>query len=422
VNNLLRRQIRAARRAGTDDALDIEALLKAVDASYEDFERERRVSDHAQSRMEAELVEANTRLRQETAHTIAAIFGAVSEGILVLDQDGRIEGANPAAERLFGRPTGVLFGNSLCDLLAVDCENACTHGALAVGKVFEAELSRDGAELVALEISVSAFVRDRKPKQLVIMRDVSERRRREQALIAAQEAAVAANLAKSNFLASMSHELRTPLNAIIGYSETIRDRIFGAEVSDRYVEYAGVIWASGHHLLSLINDILDLSKIESGHLVLECQPIDLVPLVQQAVNMVRPDALRKGLRLDVLIPEAPVLVSADDRAMRQILLNLLSNAVKFTPADGVVQTAIETGEQVALAVRDSGIGIADEDLPHLFEPFRRANAHVAREHPGTGLGLAITRRLVDMHGGDITIESERGRGTLVKIQLPRIAA
>jgi PAS domain S-box-containing protein len=373
--------------------------------------------------MEAELVEANARLRQETAHTIAAIFGAVGEGILVLDEDGRIETANPAAERLFGQGADGLAGTSLCSLVHCNCDGAIGQGGvMTAGRVFEAELRREDAEPVALEISVSSFLRDRKPKQLVIMRDVSERRRREQALIAAHEAAEAANLAKSNFLASMSHELRTPLNAIIGFSETIRDRVFGPAALERYVDYAGVICASGHHLLSLINDILDLSKIESGRMALERQPLDLVPLVRQAINMVRPDAQRKGLRLEVIAPDRPVLVSADDRAMRQILLNLLSNAVKFTPPQGVVETAVEAGEVVALAVRDSGIGISADDLPHLFEPFRRANAHVAREHPGTGLGLAITRRLIDMHDGDIRIESERGRGTRVIVQFPRLAA
>jgi cell cycle sensor histidine kinase DivJ len=219
----------------------------------------------------------------------------------------------------------------------------------------------------------------------------------------------------------MSHELRTPLNAILGFSEVIRDQHLGAS-GERHVEYAEIIHSSGAHLLSLINDLLDLSRIELGRTTFETAPVDLTALTSEALDMMRGVAADKDLDLRLTAPTAPVRVAADARALRQVALNLLANAVKFTPPKGRVEAIVAGDGSATLTVQDSGIGIAREDIDRLFNPFERGNSQVARELPGTGLGLVITRKLVELHGGKIKLESDLGRGTRVIVSLPKMAA
>jgi PAS domain S-box-containing protein len=421
---ILQRQLRAARRGRFDGSLDLEALLKAVDASYGEYERERRLNDRAARLMEEEIMAANARIEREATDAIAAVFRSVGEGILVLTPEGVVDAANPVAEQIFGRPERDLIGRSLEALIRLPQGGADAPGAIAVavGATVEGEAIRSAVDAVPIEVSFAALRLDGKPKQLAIVRNITDRKSRERELIAAREAAEAANAAKSNFLASMSHELRTPLNAILGFAEVIRDRIFGAAGEAKYAEYAASIHVSGRHLLSLIDDILDLAKIEAGREPLARTEVDLAELTRDAIEMVRVMASQKRLDLRVVAPKEPVTVAVDPRAVRQIALNLLSNAVKFTPTSGHIEAIVESGEGCALTVRDSGIGIAREDLPHVFEPFHRANSQLAREHPGTGLGLAITRRLVELHGGEIELASDLGKGTSVTVRLPKVAA
>jgi signal transduction histidine kinase len=232
----------------------------------------------------------------------------------------------------------------------------------------------------------------------------------------ARDAAEAANRAKSQFLANMSHELRTPLNAIIGFAEMIEKEIFGKVGSKRYIEYASDIAASGRHLVDLIGDVLDMSKIEAGRYVLEEEPIELGPTIDAAIAIARGQAHHAGVRLNAAGDK--LRLRADGRALRQVLLNLLSNAIKFTPKGGrvdVVWRAADSG--VEIDVVDTGIGIARDELAHVIEPFRQAQG-VGRNFGGTGLGLAITKRLVELHGGRLEIESEVGKGTQVRFVLP----
>ncbi len=238
-------------------------------------------------------------------------------------------------------------------------------------------------------------------------------------LRAAKEQAEAASRAKSEFLANMSHELRTPLNAIIGFSELIRDQPFGP-IAPHYIEYAKDINASGRHLLDVINDILDLSKIEAGRYELTDEPVDLSAVVQSCVGMVRLRAQEGRVRIDVAPAIADASVRADARAVKQVVLNLLANAVKFTPADGSVAIGVEWHDNggLALVVRDTGIGIDADALQSLCEPFQQADASIARKFGGTGLGLTICRRLLDLHGGTLSIESAAGQGTTVRAVFP----
>ncbi len=226
---------------------------------------------------------------------------------------------------------------------------------------------------------------------------------------------------KSEFLASMSHELRTPLNAIIGFSEVLQERMFG-DLNDKQAEYVDDIIASGRHLLALINDILDLSKVEAGHMELDLTRFDLPLALESTLALVRERATRHGLRLEVAMDERVGPVVADERKIRQVLLNLLSNAVKFTPEGGwvAVRTAPVAGA-VEIAVSDAGIGIAAEDQAAVFEEFRQVGSDTARKREGTGLGLTLARKFVELHGGRIWVVSEVGRGSTFTFTLPERA-
>lgn len=231
-----------------------------------------------------------------------------------------------------------------------------------------------------------------------------------------------ANKAKSEFLANMSHELRTPLNAINGFSEIMVGEMFGALGDARYKGYAQDILSSGQHLLALINDILDMSKIEAGKMKLRFEPLSLEEVAEDAVRLVRNRAEAAGLTLAIDFPHLPE-VEGDYRAVKQVLLNLLSNAIKFTPRGGRVTVRAEgrrgpLGEHIRVSVQDTGIGIAQDDLPRLARPFEQVESQHSKTTQGTGLGLALTKSLVEMHGGLLDMQSAPGEGTLVSFTMP----
>jgi signal transduction histidine kinase len=227
-----------------------------------------------------------------------------------------------------------------------------------------------------------------------------------------------ANKHKSEFLANMSHELRTPLNAIIGFSEVLNERYFG-ELNDKQAEYVSDIHSSGKHLLSLINDILDLSKIEAGRMELELSDFDLPAALGNALTLVKERAQRHGIRLDLKADPALGTFRGDERKFKQIMLNLLSNAVKFTPEGGSISVAAHPIDAaVEVSVADTGIGIAPEDQEAVFEEFRQVGRDYTTKQEGTGLGLALTRRFVELHGGKIRLKSEPGRGSTFTFTLP----
>ena len=228
----------------------------------------------------------------------------------------------------------------------------------------------------------------------------------------------AASRHKSDFLANMSHELRTPLNAIIGFSEVLLERMFG-ELNPKQEEYLQDIMTSGRHLLSLINDILDLSKVEAGRMELDLGQFDLPAALDNCRTLVRERAGRHGIALDLAVDERVGQIVADERKVRQVLLNLLSNAVKFTPEGGRVAIgAVRADGGVEIAVSDTGIGIAPEDQETIFEEFRQAGSDYVRKREGTGLGLALAKRFVELHGGRIWVKSEVGRGSTFTFTIP----
>jgi signal transduction histidine kinase len=228
----------------------------------------------------------------------------------------------------------------------------------------------------------------------------------------------AANRHKSEFLANMSHELRTPLNAVIGFSEMLKEQLFG-DLNEKQLEYAEDIHTSGHHLLSLINDILDLAKVEAGRMELEVSEFALSPAIENAMTLVKERAARHGIALESEIDERLDCFVGDERKFKQIMLNLLSNAVKFTPEGGRigVGAGISNGT-VEISVSDTGIGISPEDQGAIFDEFRQAKGKNKGKSEGTGLGLTLAKRFVELHGGTIRVESEVGKGSTFTFTLP----
>ncbi len=259
---------------------------------------------------------------------------------------------------------------------------------------------------------------------LGVTRDITERRQRMQ-MQQAKAAAEKASQAKSEFLANMSHELRTPLNHIIGFTELVVDQHFGP-LNDTQADYLKDVLLSSHHLLDLINDILDLSKVESGKMELHLEEIELETLLQNGLTMVKEKSLKHGIQLGLDVHAAPTLIRADRRKFKQILFNLLSNAVKFTPDGGQVTLAAAhkpgrngDGPQMEISVTDTGIGIQADNLERIFQTFEQVESTTARSYEGTGLGLSLTRRLVELHGGRIAAESDgEGRGSRFVLTLP----
>jgi len=263
---------------------------------------------------------------------------------------------------------------------------------------------------------------------------IVERDRAEAALLAAKQnaeraAAVAcqamieaqtADRAKTEFLANMSHELRTPLNAIIGFSEMMTSGVRGLNTHEKRTEYAKDIHESGRHLLDVINDILDLAKVEAGKLELHEQEVDLAKVVHACMRLIHERAEENGLRLQYRVPEGALVLIADEVKLKQILINLLSNAVKFTPRGGMVVLVaeVEPGRGLAVKVSDTGIGIAAQDIPKVLKAFAQIESHLSRLYEGTGLGLPLSKALAELHGGSLSIGSELGAGTTVTLRLP----
>ncbi|MFK4057620.1 sensor histidine kinase [Brevundimonas sp. NPDC046655] len=259
------------------------------------------------------------------------------------------------------------------------------------------------------------------PRLIALALDATLAHAREAGLEAARAEAEAQNAGKSRFLANMSHELRTPLNAVLGFSDIMRQRLFGP-IPDRYADYARSIHEAGGHLLDLINDVLDVSRIEAARYDLTIERFDVREMVSEALSLVRVQADDKGVDLAAVLPPEALTVAADRRALKQIALNLLSNAVKFTPAGGSVTVRAEAlGPVLELTVADTGVGVAPEDLARLGRPFEQAGGAEQRAQ-GTGLGLSLVRALAELHHGAMSIDSTLGEGTAVTVRLPVVVA
>ncbi len=386
-------------------------------------------------------VEAEQRFRE--------LLEAAPDAILQVDGEGRIILLNHMTEQMFGYTREELLGAPAEILVPVEMRAAHaghrfryadhpTTRAMGSGLVLEA-VRKDGTRF-PVEISLSPSVSEAGFRATAIVRDITARKRAEDQLRAVQERYTRqladhnqelalrnreverANRLKTEFLASMSHELRTPLHTIIGFSELLAEQIQGPlnEKQRRFVDH---IHRDSLHLLELINDILDLSRIESGRIEMHPEPLELAGVVEESLNVIRPLGQSKALTIQAhLTPpgEGEMLgVQADPLRLKQILMNLLSNAVKFTPEGGRIEVAArQMGELVEISVADTGVGIPAEEHEAIFDIFHQAGATTKGVREGTGLGLAITRRLVQEHGGTIVVDSEPGKGSRFTFTIP----
>ncbi len=367
------------------------------------------------------LVRARSGEREAMQAAEVARLKSLLEGapirLLRLDAQGVVREAfggppGETAQRMIGRPFETLACDADRDAAREALAQAAQTGAAKIG--FAPPLAPDrwlAADLRALADGGA----------LAHVRDASQERAREAFLEQARQEAEALTQAKSRFLANMSHELRTPLNAVIGFSDIMRSALFGP-LSSRYAEYAGLIHESGGHLLDLINDVLDMSKIEAERFTLSREVFDAREAVAAALRLTRVQADTARIGLRGVLPPAAIEVDADRRALKQIVLNLVSNALKFTPAGGQVTViARAQGEDLELIVADTGTGIARADLERLGRPYEQAGGADQRAL-GTGLGLSLVRAFAELHGGRMTIRSLLGEGTVVSVRMPVIAA
>ncbi|HEX3236812.1 MAG TPA: ATP-binding protein [Gaiellaceae bacterium] len=353
-----------------------------------------------------------------------ALLEASPTAIVGMGLDGTVTSWNPAAEQLFGYTHDQAIGRDLDELVAAREDlmpEARGFSALtAAGEVPAAAVTqrtrKDGSLVDVALVSAPIFVSGEQVGYFAIYSDVSELQERTRELADKSRQLEIASKHKSDFLANMSHELRTPLNAIIGFSEVLHEQMFG-ELNERQLAYVGDVLEAGRHLLSLINDVLDLAKIEAGKMELELSHVALPELLRNAVSMHSERASRSGIALTLTTEPTEIGITADERRVRQVVFNLVSNAVKFTPAEGRIDISARVDDgRVEIAVADTGPGIAAEDLETIFEEFEQTSD--GKQADGTGLGLPLSRKLVELHGGRLWAESEPGRGSTFRFTLP----
>jgi PAS domain S-box-containing protein len=363
------------------------------------------------------------------------IISTMADTLILTDETGRIVGVNQSACDLLGYEEEAFVGQKIEMIMAA----ASTHiiNRMMRQKViknidFDFKDSCGNRIPVSLSSSVLMGKEQMLSGMVIIARDISEKKRAELELQQAKRHAEEASRAKSAFLANMSHELRTPLNHIIGFSELIVDEKCGT-LNDMQAEYLNDVLLSGRHLLALINDLLDLSKIEAGKLTLNPVELEIKPLLKDSLSMVQDKVVKGELTLDLRIDELPDIFIADACKLKQIIYNLLSNEVKFTPDNGRItitgkRLPSDDGSQnhigsekkgIQINVRDTGVGIDAEDLARIFKPFEQVENSTSRHFQGTGLGLSLTKSLVELHGGRIWVESEGpGKGATFCFIMP----
>jgi len=363
-------------------------------------------------------------------HRIGLLSFAVERSpiaIAIADSEWQIEYVNPAYQRLSGKSSEELLQLDLrykeFESISPDSwSDICAR--VAGGETWHGEIRRrkpDGRRLWADVSLYRMFPANSRTAHFVcVQEDVTERRRILNDLVAEKENAVSLNKLKSNFVARLSHEFRTPLNAILGFSEIIANQIYGKCDNPKYIEYADHIHSSGVHLLSLINDVLDLSRLESGKETLSPEKIDISDVICDAITLVAGEAAKARVTLKTVDRLGGLPVFADRRAVKQMLLNLLSNGIKFTPEGGSVVITAEPHQNggVLITIADSGCGIEQSELSKICEPYERAGSAYVRNAPGTGLGLSIVKQLAELQKGELNISSTPGLGTTVKVTLP----
>jgi PAS domain S-box-containing protein len=372
-------------------------------------------------------LELDLRAREAEGRELHAILDTATDGVAILDGDGRILGLNRSAEALFGYEQNEVAGESFTILFATESHPAAIDYLTGLKTNGVRSVLNDGREVmgrarqggvIPVFMTIGRIGVEPASKFCVVMRDMTQWKNAERDLKEARRSAEEASALKSDFLAKISHEIRTPLNAIIGFAEVILEERFGPIGNERYKDYLKDIHASGAHVMSLVNDLLDLSKIEAGKLELNFGSVDANRIINECVSMMQAQAIRERVIIRLsLAPRFPNIV-ADERALRQIVINLLSNAVKFNQPGGqvIVSTALTDAGAAVIRVRDNGIGMTDKEVETALEPFRQIQT--SRHTTGTGLGLPLTKALVEANRAGFVIRSRKDEGTLVEVSFP----
>lgn len=360
-----------------------------------------------------------------TDEFILQVVNSIQSPVFVKNEQLQFVLTNEAFCQMVGRPNESVLG--LTDYDIVPREQATFFQDID-RKVFDTGAPHELEERLTNAAGAEYWLYTRKALVTVasgerfvvgIIYDITERKRMEKDLVAAKLQAEDANRAKTQFLANMSHELRTPLNAVIGFAELIKDEMLGAINEPRYREYAEDIHSSGKHLLQIINDILDMTKVEAGTYRLNEDVCDIAKIVADAIGMVHNQAIQHEVNVRIEVPDDLPLLFADARCIRQILVNVVSNAVKFTPKGGDVAVSARLSDgAVAIVVADTGIGMSQDDIPRAFSPFRQLESSLGRKFDGAGLGLSLVKAMVDLHEGTLQVESQVGAGTTVTVRFP----
>jgi two-component system cell cycle sensor histidine kinase PleC len=424
VHKLLQRQLEKARGGKPGAAVDLDALLKLVDGAYGEFESQRRVLAHTHNVMREEHGQLNARLSR-----LRDGISQMGAGFAIWDGEDRLVLCNRCLhEILLPITRDIAPGAEFAELARRTAPFVVFTGTNQepgewVAERVERHLNPRGPFEIAFTDGRQIQVWEEKTGEggiVSLYLDITGRKRAENELLRAKEAAEDANQSKSQFLANMSHELRTPLNAVLGFSEVMLYELIGPLGDRRYRDYVKDIHNAGSHLLDIINDILDMSKIEAGHLDLDAEWIDVAGQAGSAMRLIGGRAREAGLALSREIqPNLPSLY-ADPRLFKQILINLLSNAVKFTPRGGKVtlSAALMPGGGLGLRVSDTGLGMAAADIPLALKPFGQIERALSRKHGGVGLGLPLSKHLIEMHDGTLDILSTPGEGTSVSLYFP----
>ncbi|MEP3246012.1 MAG: PAS-domain containing protein [Sneathiella sp.] len=372
----------------------------------------------------------SAQLMLEESETRHRKMVELSPDAILVQKDGLIIFANVAAIKLLGaKDLHSLIGNRVHKYFPRDDHEILSdhfggsdhlNPGDNIAPITSRVISYAGTD-TDVELEATALLYGEKPVMQIIVRDISAQKEAEEILKKAKEEAEYVSQLKGTFLANMSHELRTPLNAVIGFSEIIKNEIFGRIGSEKYIEYASDIHASGIHLLDLINDILDLSKIEAGTQKLVDSKVQLENLVQECMRLTNPQREKAHVNLDMDLSALSPVVTGDSKMLKQVVINLLSNAIKFTPQGGniSVYSSILSDGSLTLTVEDTGIGIKPGDIQKALTPFVQIDSEMTRKYNGTGLGLPLSKNLMELHGGTLKITSTYGSGTAVTITLPQ---
>jgi PAS domain S-box-containing protein len=390
-----------------------------------------RRSPEAELQARLRAAESEAPMRNGSATDLQAMLDRAADGAVTLDAAGRILSLNEPAERLFGYRQNEIAGESVLMLLAPQSHPETTARLEALSRGAEAEAAyrplqavgreRSGGS-IPLALTLARIGASEAPHFCALVRDLTREREAERRLIAARDAAEAASAAKTDFLAQVSHEIRTPLQAILGFAEVMMEERFGPVGSERYRDYLRDIHASGSHVTSLADDLLDLSKIEAGKLELAFAAVDANSVIRECVSLMQPQAARERVIMRVSLHDRLPRVMVDERALKQIMLNLMSNAVKFNEPGGqvIVSTAVDASGQAVIRVRDTGVGMSENEVGLALAPFGQVGKAGAKG--GAGLGLPLTKALVEANKAEFSIKSRREQGTLIEIAFPNVQA